>query len=179
MDVIHNWADPEDQVRYYEEILDLMPDVQNKNALMDEIGEALNAQGKIEECDQYFAELLKDPEDPDFYSHLNTYLLLLIHMRKDLEKASELLRRYIPLDKAEEMDEMNAELAAELYKELGDDENAKKYREICSRKRRSEAAAEPVAEPQVRKPKVYPNDPCPCGSGKKFKKCCKGKGIYD
>ena len=27
--------------------------------------------------------------------------------------------------------------------------------------------------------KVYPNDLCPCGSGKKFKKCHKGKGIYD
>lgn len=24
----------------------------------------------------------------------------------------------------------------------------------------------------VREKKVYPNDPCPCGSGKKFKKCC-------
>lgn len=24
-------------------------------------------------------------------------------------------------------------------------------------------------------PKVYPNDPCPCGSGKKFKKCCARK----
>lgn len=23
--------------------------------------------------------------------------------------------------------------------------------------------------------KVYPNDPCPCGSGKKYKNCCKGK----
>lgn len=23
------------------------------------------------------------------------------------------------------------------------------------------------------------NDPCPCGSGKKFKKCCLGKGLYD
>lgn len=23
------------------------------------------------------------------------------------------------------------------------------------------------------------NDPCPCGSGKKFKKCCIGKGRYD
>jgi len=23
------------------------------------------------------------------------------------------------------------------------------------------------------------NDPCPCGSGKKFKKCCYSKGIYD
>ena len=27
--------------------------------------------------------------------------------------------------------------------------------------------------------KVYPNDLCPCGSGKKSKKCHKGKGIYD
>ncbi|MBN1347578.1 MAG: SEC-C domain-containing protein [Phycisphaerae bacterium] len=25
-------------------------------------------------------------------------------------------------------------------------------------------------------PKVGRNDPCPCGSGKKFKKCC-GKGV--
>lgn len=24
----------------------------------------------------------------------------------------------------------------------------------------------------VKGPKVYPNDPCPCGSGKKYKKCC-------
>ncbi len=24
----------------------------------------------------------------------------------------------------------------------------------------------------VKEPKVYPNDPCPCGSGKKYKKCC-------
>ena len=24
----------------------------------------------------------------------------------------------------------------------------------------------------VKDPKIYPNDPCPCGSGKKYKKCC-------
>jgi hypothetical protein len=30
-------------------------------------------------------------------------------------------------------------------------------------------------KPFVREPKVGRNDPCPCGSGKKFKKCC-GKG---
>lgn len=29
---------------------------------------------------------------------------------------------------------------------------------------------------QVKKSKVYPNDPCPCGSGKKYKNCCKNKG---
>ena len=36
-------------------------------------------------------------------------------------------------------------------------------------------------QPQIERqhPKVGRNDPCPCGSGKKFKKCCQGKGIYD
>lgn len=28
----------------------------------------------------------------------------------------------------------------------------------------------------VNETKVYPNDPCPCGSGKKYKKCC-GKNL--
>ncbi len=28
----------------------------------------------------------------------------------------------------------------------------------------------------VKEDKVYPNDPCPCGSGKKYKKCC-GKNV--
>ncbi len=27
--------------------------------------------------------------------------------------------------------------------------------------------------------KIGRNEPCPCGSGKKFKQCCMGKGIYD
>ena len=27
--------------------------------------------------------------------------------------------------------------------------------------------------------KIGLNAPCPCGSGKKFKKCCRGKGIFD
>lgn len=37
-----------------------------------------------------------------------------------------------------------------------------------------------VQEPYVREEKkIGRNHPCPCGSGKKFKKCCIGKGIYD
>lgn len=36
----------------------------------------------------------------------------------------------------------------------------------------------PVAA-QVKKRKIGANEPCPCGSGIKFKKCCRGKGIYD
>jgi len=33
----------------------------------------------------------------------------------------------------------------------------------------SEAIPSPVRQPQ---PKVGRNEPCPCGSGKKYKKCC-------
>jgi len=35
----------------------------------------------------------------------------------------------------------------------------------------------PVPAP-VSYPKVGRNDPCPCGSGRKFKKCCLGKETY-
>ena len=30
----------------------------------------------------------------------------------------------------------------------------------------------PAVATVVKETKVYPNDPCPCGSGKKYKKCC-------
>ena len=33
--------------------------------------------------------------------------------------------------------------------------------------------------PVYKKKKIGRNAPCPCNSGKKFKKCCIGKGIYD
>ena len=32
-------------------------------------------------------------------------------------------------------------------------------------------------QPTVKKIKVGPNDPCPCGSGKKYKKCCRDKDL--
>ena len=42
----------------------------------------------------------------------------------------------------------------------------------CMDKARREAGQLEMKKPQR-------NDPCPCGSGKKFKKCCIGKAIYD
>ena len=39
---------------------------------------------------------------------------------------------------------------------------------------------EPRPQPVIRAyRKIGRNEPCPCGSGKKFKNCCMGKGIYD
>jgi len=41
---------------------------------------------------------------------------------------------------------------------------------------RSGGESEPQAsKPIIKGPKVGRNDPCPCGSGKKYKKCCELK----
>ena len=44
---------------------------------------------------------------------------------------------------------------------------------ILSEERRAELYKENKASGTVRREgkKIYPNDPCPCGSGKKYKKC--------
>lgn len=42
------------------------------------------------------------------------------------------------------------------------------------------APSSEAQKPFVRQhPKIGANDPCPCGSKKKFKKCCRGNGKYD
>ena len=43
---------------------------------------------------------------------------------------------------------------------------------ILSEERRSEIAKEYKASLQAKSEHVGRNDPCPCGSGKKYKKCC-------
>lgn len=46
--------------------------------------------------------------------------------------------------------------------------------QILSEETRTELYKKQKASGTVRREghKIYPNDPCPCGSGKKFKKCC-------
>ena len=50
----------------------------------------------------------------------------------------------------------------------------KEWDGILSEERRRELYRENKASGTVRREgkKIYPNDPCPCGSGKKYKKCC-------
>ena len=55
-----------------------------------------------------------------------------------------------------------------------------RYPELPAEPERTVTLGGDGAAPFVRgAQKVSRNDPCPCGSGKKFKKCCMGKGIYD
>ncbi len=44
---------------------------------------------------------------------------------------------------------------------------------ILTEERRKELYRQQKASGTIRKDKkIFPNDPCPCGSGKKYKKCC-------
>ena len=57
------------------------------------------------------------------------------------------------------------------------------HREMKRRKVATETGAIGAGDAEVKKQpvrvtnKVGPNDPCPCGSGKKYKKCCRNKDI--
>ena len=51
--------------------------------------------------------------------------------------------------------------------------NLEEWNAIFSEDKKKELYKEQKSSTTVVKPtKIYPNDPCPCGSGKKYKKCC-------
>ena len=52
------------------------------------------------------------------------------------------------------------------------------WEEILPEEKRTELYKKQKASGTVRREghKIYPNDPCPCGSGKKYKKCC-GRNV--
>ncbi len=69
---------------------------------------------------------------------------------------------------------------ADLGKYLSDRNKRMKEvgRELLARRAKQvalPAAVAQVAAPVLKK-KVGPNEACPCGSGKKFKRCCMGRG---
>lgn len=66
---------------------------------------------------------------------------------------------------------------AERYAELAAIEERAVAHEMARLEEKYGFGDAPVAQQPVTRaaPKVGRNDPCPCGSGKKFKKCCEGK----
>lgn len=56
--------------------------------------------------------------------------------------------------------------------QYGDDGYTKKDIEQYIAFIKERRSAEGICVPRPKKVKIYPNEPCPCGSGKKYKKCC-------
>lgn len=83
-----------------------------------------------------------------------------------IEKMTEKTKVNLGFDKEKLYYNMVAAKAEWLY-------NLPQWDELLTAERRKELYKEQKSSGTVVKAdKVYPNDPCPCGSGKKYKKCC-------
>ena len=91
--------------------------------------------------------------------------------QRDFNRAEELLRKGLAVEGIEDRNVFYERLEY-LYEEQGRKEEAARMSDAL-RQLRSGGAGSPIKRAS---PKVGRNDPCPCGSGKKFKKCCGAQG---
>lgn len=85
----------------------------------------------------------------------------------DIENMEEDTKVSLAFDKELLYKNMVAASADWLYglEQWNDIFDADKQKELYKEQKRSMTVVNET-------PKIYPNDPCPCGSGKKYKKCC-------
>ena len=89
---------------------------------------------------------------------------------------STLMRGHIPVQEPEEIKEAAPEPMPQKPKYQESHEGSEVKEDDNSRKARTNDTRENVQRPIVKDKMPQRNDPCPCGSGKKFKNC-HGRGI--
>lgn len=133
-----------------------------------------------------YAELLKNPDEVvsgTVEELAEKYGIDIMTMTGFLDGINDSLKEANPIEEMEEDTEVKLAFDKELlYKNMvaaGADwlYELPEWEEIFDEDKRKELYREQKLSMTVVKPdKVYPNDPCPCGSGKKYKKCCGKKG---
>lgn len=129
-----------------------------------------------------YAELLKNPEEVvsgTVKELAEKYSVDIMTMTGFLDGINDSLKEVNPIEEMEEDTSVNLGFDKELlYKNMvaaGADwlYELPEWEEIFDEDKRKALYREQKSSTTVVKPdKVYPNDPCPCGSGKKYKKCC-------
>ncbi|MBE5843775.1 MAG: SEC-C domain-containing protein [Butyrivibrio sp.] len=132
-----------------------------------------------------YAQLLKNPDDVvkgTVKELADKYGVDIMTMTGFLDGINDSLQEQNNIEEMEEDTEVQLGFDKELlYKNMvaaGADwlYGLEEWNEIFSEEKQKELYKEQKASQTVRKEnKIYPNDPCPCGSGKKYKKC-HGKG---
>ena len=134
-----------------------------------------------------YQELLKNPDEVvtgTVKELAEKYDLSIMYMTAFLDGIQESLKTPNPIETMEEDTEVQLGFDKEmLYKNMVDARADWLYKlpewdAIFDQAKRDALYKEARSANTVRHeaPKVYPNDPCPCGSGKKYKKCC-GKAV--
>lgn len=133
-----------------------------------------------------YADLLKNPDEEvkgTVKELAEKYGVEILIMTGFLDGINDSLKTPNPIDDMEEDTVVSLAFDKELlYKNMvaaGADwlYELPEWEAIFDEETRKNLYREQKSSTTVVKPdKVYPNDPCPCGSGKKYKKCCGKKG---
>ena len=131
---------------------------------------------------EIYAQLLQNPDEiveGTVKELAEKYNVDIMTMTGFLDGINDSLKEANPIDDIEEDTKVNLGFEKELlYKNMvgaGADwlYELEEWNSIFDEDKRKELYKEQKASTTVVKgDKVYPNDPCPCGSGKKYKKCC-------
>ena len=131
---------------------------------------------------EIYAQLLKTPDEEvkgTVKELADKYEVDLMTMTGFLDGINDSLKQANPIEEMEEGTEVSLGFDIELlYKNMvaaGADwlYNLEEWEPIFDEEKRKELYKEQKSSTTVvKEEKIYPNDPCPCGSGKKYKKCC-------
>ena len=131
---------------------------------------------------EIYAQLLKNPDEVvkgTVKELAEKYNVDIMTMTGFLDGIDESLVESNPIEEMEEDTEVNLGFdKALLYKNMvaaGADwlYELEEWNDIFDEETRKALYKEQKSSTTIVKDKkVYPNDPCPCGSGKKYKKCC-------
>ena len=121
---------------------------------------------------EIYAQLLKNPDEVvkgTVKELAEKYDVDIMTMTGFLDGIDESLVESNPIEEMEEDTEVNLGFdKALLYKN-----ELEEWNDIFDEETRKALYKEQKSSTTIVKDKkVYPNDPCPCGSGKKYKKCC-------
>ena len=129
-----------------------------------------------------YADLLKNPNEEvkgTVKELAERYNVDIMTMTGFLDGINESLKEANPIEEMEEDTQVSLAFEKELlYKNMvaaGADwlYELPEWEAIFDEETRKTLYREQKSSTTIVKPdKVYPNDPCPCGSGKKYKKCC-------
>ena len=129
-----------------------------------------------------YAQLLKNPDEVvqgTVKELAEKYQVTIMTMTGFLDGINDSLVTPNPIEEMEEDTVVNLGFDKELlYKNMVAVDadwlyNLEEWKDIFDEDTRKALYKEQKASTTiVKEAKVYPNDPCPCGSGKKYKKCC-------
>lgn len=151
-------------ISYCQNVTTLFKDDKYINDFYIYIGQALFAKNNIEKANEHFTELLK--RYPNDLHIIESYLQCL--KSNDLLQCKKIITSYVPLtlEYTSESESLFL-LCKEILLSLGENELAKDYGTV--KKIQNDFGKR---KPITKKTKIGRNDPCPCGSGKKYKNCC-------